>query len=358
MNAIRILFVSDTHLGFDLPFRPRVKKRRRGSDFFANFEQALMPAMSGKVDGVVHGGDLFYRSKIPPQLVDMAFEPLKQVAGKGVPVYIVPGNHERSIIPQGLFTNHPKIHIFDRPRTYILKMGKLKLDLAGFPFVRDNIRKHFPQILEQTGWQETAADARILCLHQCVEGANVGPANYTFRHSPDVIRGGDIPRQFAAVLAGHIHRFQVLKRDLQGRPLGAAVLYPGSLERTSFAEKDEKKGYLCLEIDTRGTAGGRLKQWRFHELYARPMVRIELNGTDLSAPDIASRIKESLARLPPDSIVRVILHGLPTSEALSVVKAESLRSLAPPGMDISARPFRDLSNYSYSPGSHRHKKAR
>ena len=62
---IRILLIADTHLGFDLPFRPRIKRRRRGPDFFANFERALKPAISGEVDAIVHGGDVLYRSKVP-----------------------------------------------------------------------------------------------------------------------------------------------------------------------------------------------------------------------------------------------------------------------------------------------------
>jgi DNA-3-methyladenine glycosylase len=41
---VRILFLADTHLGFDLPERPRVDRRRRGPDFFANFVRALEPA--------------------------------------------------------------------------------------------------------------------------------------------------------------------------------------------------------------------------------------------------------------------------------------------------------------------------
>ena len=98
MGIARILFLADTHLGFDFPFRPRIQRRRRGVDFFANFKQALAPALNGEVDCVVHGGDLLYRSKVLPQLVEMAFEPLKRVADKGIPVYLVPGNHERSAI--------------------------------------------------------------------------------------------------------------------------------------------------------------------------------------------------------------------------------------------------------------------
>ena len=54
----RILLLADTHLGFDLPLRPRVERPRRGADFFRNFELALRPALQGKVDLVIHGGDL------------------------------------------------------------------------------------------------------------------------------------------------------------------------------------------------------------------------------------------------------------------------------------------------------------
>jgi len=58
---MRVLFVADTHLGFDLPARPRVDRRRRGPDFFACFVRALEPALRGEADVVVHGGDLLYR---------------------------------------------------------------------------------------------------------------------------------------------------------------------------------------------------------------------------------------------------------------------------------------------------------
>ena len=103
VKAIQILFLSDTHLGFDLPFKPRVKRIRRGPDFFNNMEIALNFAVEHKVDCIVHGGDLFYRSKVPQQLVDMAFEPLIRTAESGIPIYLVPGNHERSNIPTGIF---------------------------------------------------------------------------------------------------------------------------------------------------------------------------------------------------------------------------------------------------------------
>ncbi len=336
MGLIRILLVADTHLGFDLPFRPRIQRRRRGPEFFANFERALKPALNNQVDAVVHGGDVLYRSKVPARLVEMAFEPLKRVAETGVPVYLVPGNHERSAIPHGHLAQHPGIHVFDRPRTFILHTKQGALALAGFPFVRTAIRKHFLDLVEQTGWRQKEANVYVLCVHQSVDGATVGPKGYTFRYARDVIRSGDIPADFAAVLAGHIHRFQVLTTDLRGRPLKAPVFYPGSIERTSFAEKEEPKGYIILEFETLRMSTADLKDWTFHELPTRPMVQLDLQATGMNATQIKAWIQSSLNGLPPDSIVKLKVHGKISEDAMAVLRAPALRALAPDTMNIDA----------------------
>lgn len=333
---IKILFVSDTHLGFDLPFRPRVERLRRGPDFFRMFELSLEPALRGEVDAVVHGGDILYRSKVPPELVRMAFEPLMRVADLGVPVYVVPGNHERSAIPYRLLATHPKIHIFVRPKTFFLDVGGSVLALAGFPYVRDNIRGNFKKVLEQTGWDRRESHARVLCIHHCIEGSSLTMGNriYVFRDNSDVIRASDLPWGAAAVLTGHIHRFQVLTNDLQGKRLPVPVFYPGSTERTSFVEKDEAKGYLILEIEP-GEVGesGVVSQWQFHELPARPMHVIEIHAGGMTPGDLEKRLRDSLLALPADSVVSVRVFGA-DADCLGVLRAESLRRLAPGTMNV------------------------
>ncbi len=191
-KSARILLIADTHLGFDLPLHPRIKRRRRGPDFFANFEMALERAQRHEVEIVVHAGDLFYRSRVPTALVQMAMAPLVRVAKADVPVLIVPGNHERSHIPQHLWALHPDIHIFDRPRTYVFDINGLKVAFGGFPFAR-KVRDEFASLVARTGCQLADADVRVLCMHQTVEGAQVGTVDYTFRSGPDVIRGGTFP---------------------------------------------------------------------------------------------------------------------------------------------------------------------
>jgi len=337
---VRILFLADTHLGIDLPSRPRIKRRRRGPDFFENYERALEPAFRGEVDCVIHGGDVLYRSKVPAALVEMAFEPLRRLAETGVPVYVIPGNHERSFIPYPLFASHSNIHLFDRPRTYTLKKDGLTISLAGFPFVR-NVRNNFTKLLDQTGYRQVRADTHILCIHQCVEGATVGPKDYTFRYNPDVIRAADIPGDLLAVLSGHIHRFQVLTKDLRGRPIRAPVFFSGSTERTSFAEMGEKKGYITLEIcDTeagKGDSGGsaEIGSWKFHELPVRPMIRLELEAGGMGRSELQSLIRRAIKDLPDDSIVNLRISGRLSERSMEVLRAGSLRSLVPPTLNVS-----------------------
>lgn len=336
MPPIRVLLLADSHLGFDLPVRPRIRRRRRGHDFQANFERALAPALAGRVDVVVHGGDVFHRSRVPLSVAHAAYAPLLRVAEAGIPVLIVPGNHERSRLPHVRLGAHPGIRIFDRPRTFVLRIGGARVAFAGFPYQRYQVRSRFDEVLARTGWRLAEADVRLLVVHHCVEGATVGPSDFTFTTAPDVIRGADLPAGFAAVLSGHIHRHQVLGTDLRGRPLPAPVLYPGSVERTAIAEKDERKGFMTLDVEP-GDDGGRLSGWRFHELPARPMLVREIR-LPLRAPrSLEARIRALLAEAPADAVLRLRVIGRLTDDDRRVLAADRLRAMSPPSMNLEFR---------------------
>jgi DNA repair exonuclease SbcCD nuclease subunit len=265
---LRILLLADTHLGFDAPRRPRSRRRRRGPAFWAAYRRALEPARRGLVDLVVHGGDLLYRSKVPAGLTERALRPLKELADAGVPVVLVPGNHERSAIPHPLLARHPGLLIFHRPQTFVLRRAGLRIALAGFAHQRQ-VRRSFRRQLAATGWQQQPADVRLLCLHQAVEGARLGPRDFTFTGGDDVIRAAELPAGFAAVLAGHIHRHQVLDRAPDGRRLACPVFYPGATERTSAAERYETKGCIQLQLSAAPGTPGRISAWRFQALEPR-----------------------------------------------------------------------------------------
>jgi DNA repair exonuclease SbcCD nuclease subunit len=330
-DIFRVLFLADTHIGLDFPLKPRVERRRRGLDFLANFRLALQPALRGEADAVIHGGDLFDRSRVPDALVQIALEPLLVVAQTGAPVFLVPGNHERGRIPLQVWRSHANLHVFDQPGCVTLDLRGQRVCIGGFPFAR-KIRTQFAGMVRNSGLLDTPAGIRLLCMHQAVEGAQVGPADFTFRRGPDVIRGADLPHGAAAFLSGHIHRAQVLRKDLLGSPLPAPVIYPGSVERTAFAEKDERKGYWLLEFIP-DTPGGRLLKARFTPLPARPMAALDIPA-DIPAHTLYAYLRAQLGRLDPEAVVQLRPQGELCAQAWQVLGAASLRSLAPPAMNI------------------------
>ena len=335
-TRIRVLLVADTHLGFDLPTRARVERRRRGHDFLANYATALRPALEGDVDLVVHGGDVFNRSRVATSVAWQAFEPLARIADRDIPVFVVPGNHERGRIPQIRFARRPGIHLFDRPRTFVVEVRGVRVAVAGFPSERDDVRARFADLITATRWRAADASVRLLCLHQCVEGATVGPNDFTFTTAADVIRGRDLPAGFAAVLAGHIHRHQVLTTDLRGVPLAAPVLYPGSIERTSGAEADEEKGFMIVEVACDDTSSPQV-DWQFQRLPARQLVRYDLNVESIADDALEAVVRAVIAEAPKDAVLTIRVVGAPSEQAWRVLSGANLRRLSPPSMNIALK---------------------
>jgi DNA repair exonuclease SbcCD nuclease subunit len=268
-------------------------------------------------------------------LVAQALEPLLEVADNGVPVVLVPGNHERSALPYPLLASHANLHILDRPKTVELKINGTRVAIGGFPCERVSIRDRFAALVRDSGVLDAGASIRLFCLHQTVEGSRV--KGYTFRSGADIVRGRDIPAGLAVVLCGHIHRSQVLTRDLMGRELAAPVLYPGSVERTSLAERDEPKGYLILELEADPESGGRLERWEFRELPARPMFALIVEATDLGPEALENRIRDELGQLPIEAVVDLRIEGELSPASGEVIRAAGLRRLHPETMTVALR---------------------
>ena len=91
---IKALFFADSHLGFDFPVRPRISRNRRGDDFFQNYQEILDIAKAEQVNVLIHGGDVFFRSKVPLPVIQKTYEPLLPLLESGMQMLFVPGNHE------------------------------------------------------------------------------------------------------------------------------------------------------------------------------------------------------------------------------------------------------------------------
>ena len=86
----------------------------------------------------------------------------------------------------------------------------------------------------------------------------------------------------------------------------------------------------------RGPAAGQLKRWQFHPLYARPMIQLELQAAAMRPKELGDWLNNALEQLPPDSVVRLKVHGKVSADVMNVLRAPSLRLLAPDSMNIDA----------------------
>jgi exonuclease SbcD len=328
-----LLLFADTHLGFDYPIRPRLQQRRRGPDFFANFRRVLEHAREYRPDFVVHGGDLFFRARVPQQIVDMAYTDLLEFAAQGIPILIIPGNHERSVLPISLFLNHPNIYVFDQPRSFLFTIADVKVAFSGFPCERKAARDRFFALVSSTGFHNLGTDIKLLCMHQTVEGAQVGPSDYTFSTGKDVIRRNDLPKEALAVLCGHIHRRQVLGRLDKSEADLPAVIYPGSTERTSFAERNEPKGFYEIELTSRPGGSWLVSNLDFIQLPARPMVDLVLDS-NLTVESLAPTIRSKISDLNQDAILRInAVPGL-DPQVKALITSRFLRQVLPDSMNF------------------------
>ncbi|MCC7363157.1 MAG: metallophosphoesterase [Dehalococcoidia bacterium] len=327
MKSARVVLFGDTHLGFDLPAGPRLDRRRRGDDFAANYRRVLRHVEHTRPDAVVHGGDFFFRARVAPAIVEEAFAALAQVADLGIPVFIVPGNHDRSRLPPSLWLGHPDIHVFDRPRTFVVEASGMRLALGGFSFLWGDLRQRFERQLALAGLMAVVADAHLLCMHHTVAGAQVGPNGYTFRAGPDVVPAVALPPTLTGVLAGHIHRAQVLE-DGRHPP----VIYAGSTERTSFAERNETKGFYDLTMACVPSGRAKVVQADFLQLPSRPMVDVVIPG-DLDSACVDAFLTSESRRLPSDAVVRITAPSPPPA-LLPRLRAANLRAIFPPTINV------------------------
>ncbi|GDX83368.1 hypothetical protein LBMAG42_51790 [Deltaproteobacteria bacterium] len=229
---MRVLHLSDTHLGVDRWFRGAPTEWSRADDHLAAMRRALAPAFAGEVDVVLHTGDVFDRSRPHPRVIAAALELFTEVA-RIVPLLLMPGNHDRhglswhfSALPAGLT-------VVDKPCA--LQLAGLRL--AAVPFLRD------PAVWAAAAAASCAEGVDLLLAHQCFDGSTV--PGFVFRpgEQPDTLGVQHLPRGGPVVLNGHIHTPQELR-------LGdTRVIHVGSTERTSFIERAEPKGALVWHAD-------------------------------------------------------------------------------------------------------------
>jgi len=301
---LKFVHTADTHLGFEITRisqgHPRGRLRRADA-ILKNFLRVLEHAGGIQADLFIHSGDLFNKYYLPREMLDALMVPVFDLARRGVPVLIIPGNHERSEFPFDLFHGARGVFVFDEPKSLSFQIDGYSVLVAGFPFIKENSRETFLHALKATGYESLRSDLKILVTHQAFDQATVGPADFTFRPGrPDTVLRETCPADFDYIAAGHIHRYQILSHPLKP---SLKFVYPGSTQRLSFAERYEEKGFVEGEV-----LNGRVET-RFIPLPAYEMEIVQIEAAGMSEEECEEAVRRQFWRFSDDLVIRFNLTG-------------------------------------------------
>lgn len=229
---MRFLALSDTHFGFEIGKTAEARKFTY-EQTFQRTEELIEIAKKENVDAILHAGDVFNRSTPRKKVVKRAYDLIEEILRSDLDFFVVPGNHERSRLPESLLAFYPNSHFFTQLNAIVLN----DTVIVGFPYESKNFQELMIKI-KKLAQNHSEKHCIVLC-HQLFDGSSFGPHNFVFRKHHGAITQAQIPKEVNLVVSGHIHRAQSLYNGL--------VVYPGSVERTSFVETIEPKGYLLID---------------------------------------------------------------------------------------------------------------
>lgn len=275
-------------------------------DVFHAFEQVVDRTLKLRPDLFLHTGDLFDNVRPSNRALSFVFEQLRRLSEAGIPVVLLAGNHSTPRLRETgsvfrLFPHLEGVHAIYRGHLETLEVGAVAIHGLPHP-VGTTLEEEAKRIAPKAG-----ASFQIAALHGAVVGAQVFGRH---EYNEQDIRLDALPMGLDYVALGHYHRFcEVVPR----------AVYAGSTERFSFAEADDPKGFV--EVDLAKHA------WNFHPLEIRPMVTLEpIDCEQLPPEGVLKAARERLeAAKIEGAIARLRILNLPAYQRETLDEAQIRR---------------------------------
>ncbi|WP_331236359.1 DNA double-strand break repair protein Mre11 [Natronorarus salvus] len=223
----RVIHTGDTHIGYR-----QYHREERRADFLAAFERVIDDAIDEDVDAVVHAGDLFHDRR--PDLVDLlgTLDALRTLEGAGIPFLAIVGNHEGTRSDQWLDL-YERLGLATRLDACGTVVGEVSF--YGLDHVPESQREELSYEFEPT-----ESEFAVLVSHGLFE-----PFAHANWDTEELLSRSTV--EFDALLLGDNHV------PGQQRVDETWVTYPGSTERASASEEDDR-GYNLVTFDD-GSSG-------------------------------------------------------------------------------------------------------
>src|SRR4030042_5332482 len=299
---MKILHVADTQLGFSA-YRKTTQDgiNQREIDIYNAFGQFIDYAINNKPDIIIHAGDLFDNVRPNNRAITYAINQIVKLSKNNIPIVIISGNHEH---PKIIETGHI-FSIFDHLENvypiYNSKYEKIQFNIEDKKLLihaipQCNSKKEYDEELKKLKPDKTA-DYNIFASHGSVSGVQ----EFTMNEFNELIIPTKIfSRYFNYIALGHFHKYTKLAEN---------IFYSGSTENLTFADANEKKGFIELTLSKNS-----LKQ-RFIEINTRPMIDIKpIKCTGLKIEEIMKKIKQKVQEIKPEQkTFRITLDDISTN---------------------------------------------
>ena len=329
-DSIRVLHFADAHIGVETHGRPDPAGglHSRVVDFLRSLDEILEAAKNEQPDLIVFAGDAFHKRN-PRQRQQREFAKRMLVMSRIAPLVMLVGNHDMSKDQGGSSVDiYDTLEVPDiwvaakfEVRRIQTRSGPVVVAAAPFPLRRnildEDVLKNMTvpdqiiavEELVNDRVCEMAAEAdelagksepRLLAGHFSVTGAFWASERQVMLGNDVVVKTPHLnDNRWDYVALGHIHKHQHVTAEQGDVP---AVVYSGSIERITFNEENEPKGYCWVNLARRGTS------WSFHELdNCRPMLTIDYACDETEADPTDEILGETETVDVADAIVRLRL---------------------------------------------------
>jgi len=325
VKPIRLLHFADAHIDIANYGRhdPETGLPMRVMDFLHALDQIVDAAIEEKVDLVIFAGDA-YKDRNPQPTFQRAWgKRMMRLSQAGIPTLLLVGNHDVSPALGRAHTLHefstldvPHIHVADGLKLWQEEQLGLPVQIISVPWLSrsllvgrvDTVGRTIEEVYQQL---EDLVSSRvtelieqadpdiplILTAHASVQGAKFGSERAVMLGHELVLSGGLVNHpKLDYVALGHIHKPQALS-DKGSHP---PIIYPGSIERIDFGEKEDKR-FVLAEVGKGDT------HWEFRMLNTRRFI-----DPDPITPRTEHFMEDVLGQLPAaedvkDAICRVRL---------------------------------------------------
>lgn len=348
-EPIRVLHFADVHLGIEHYGRlnPEYGLNSRIVDISDRMKEMIADAGQRQVDLILFAGDAF-KNRTPNPTVQRIFARRIQQLAEIAPVVMIVGNHDVPTVAQRASSldiyqtlNVPNVHVAHDWDLIPVETNRGRVQIATAPYpLRDSIidmleaaQADDPEASREIGDFERKTvemmhvglrdlarraaesdDPRILMGHFTVSGAQFGSEREMTMGSDPAVQLSEIADPtWDYVALGHIHNHQNLTarlnhiNDTNKTGNFPHVVYSGSLERVTFNEESDRKGYVMVDLNRTGTT------YEFVPVTARKFrtIRADLRESADPMADLLTHIEtQDLA----DSVVRVVVQATHENE--------------------------------------------